>query len=157
MIIVGSSFCCFCPSREFSLIWWRHHCWWRTTIQNYARHSWSLFSATLTMTPVDKVLSGSLGTIEDLWHSHLKSSVWQWNCHYTCFNELGLCYWIWVFENGTDTLPVFTTCVCVAGLERLAMVLSLYLARRGQELNTHPSTCEASTLPAVPPQRLLWR
>ena len=27
---------------------------------------------------------------EDPWHSHLMPSIWQWNCHYLFFNDLGL-------------------------------------------------------------------
>ena len=61
----------------------------------HARHSWSLFSATPTMTSV---------------------SIWQLNYHYTCFNVLGLCClccWIRAFgsgrpvaaRNGTLALP----------------------------------------------------
>ena len=74
------------PLENFSLndIWRRHHYWWRASnldlyIALMSIEQWEFLACHTycdTGHPFTMVIS------EDLWHSHLFPSVWQWRCHY---------------------------------------------------------------------------
>ena len=68
------------PLENFSFIRRRHHCRWRTANFDLcsalmAIEQWGFFNVPHAL-PLIMVIS------EDPWHSHLLSSVWQWDCHY---------------------------------------------------------------------------
>ena len=78
------------PLENFSLndICRHHHYWWRAS-------NLDLYIALMSIEQLE-FLACDMGhpftmvIAEDLWHSHLLPSVWQWRCHYL-FSWLGLC------------------------------------------------------------------
>ena len=78
------------------------HSYWDVTITGeelqiltYARHSWPLSSegSIACHTYCDTGLPFIMVISEDLWHSHLSPSVWQWNCHYLFLRLRSVATW----------------------------------------------------------------
>ena len=74
----------FVQLENFSLIWRRHHCRWRTV-------NFELCSALMVMSSEGSLACHTycdtghhfrMVISEDPWHSHLLQSVWKWSCHY---------------------------------------------------------------------------